>query len=183
MSTKKQRRKLAIGQDPLHWLRQAPVEAQAMTWYRCDTILDVLCVADQFPDGVIAIGPRNLVLFHLQELLTDRAAMKKWAEYSALAYRDRKAYISLFTDYQSALQGSRDRVLHCGGCALPMLDHLTRSIMDAPLEERLAYCLRAHVNAEKQGRKISDNVQRMSVQALNDFEEQHRGEAQPAPHT
>ena len=54
--------------------------------------------------------------------------------------------------------------------------------MDATLEERLAYCLRAHVNAEKQGRKISGNVQRMSVQALNDFEEQHRGEAQPAPH-
>ena len=154
-----------------------------MTWYRCDTILDVLCVADQFPDGVIAIGPRNLVLFHLQELLTDRAAMKKWAEYSALAYRDRKAYISLFTDCQSALQGNYDRVLHCGGCALPMLDHPTRSIMDATLEERLAYCLRAHVNAEKQGRQISDNVKRMSIQALNDYEEQHRDEAQPAPHT
>lgn len=153
-----------------------------MTWYRCDTILDVLCVADQFPDGVIAIGPMNLVLFHLQELVTDRAAMKKWAEYNASADRPRTTYISLFTDYTSALQGNYDRTLHCGGCHLPLLDHPTRSIMDATLEERLAYCLRAHVNAEKQGRKISDNVQRMSTQALNDFEEQHRGEAQPAPH-
>ena len=150
-----------------------------MTWYRCDTILDVLCVADQFPDGVIAIGPRNLVLFHLQELLVDPAAMKKWAEYSALAYRDRKAYISLFTDYQSALLGNYDRVLHCGGCALPMLDRPTRFIMDAPLEERLAYCLRAHVNAAKQGRTLSENVQRMTTQALNDFEESRRDEAKP----
>ena len=150
-----------------------------MTWCCCDSFLEVLCVADQFPEGIIAVGPRNLVLFHLQELLTDRAAMKKWAEYSSSADRGSKIYISLFTDYQSALQGNYDRVLHCGGCTLPMLDHPTRSIMDATLEERLAYCLRAHVNAEKQGRKISGNVQRMSTQALNDFEEQHRDEAQP----
>ena len=153
-----------------------------MSWYRLDTTLEVLCVAADFPEGVLSIGPAHHKFFHLQELVTDREALRRWGGYCDAAM-GRMDYISLFTDLSAALAATKryDQLPTCYGCGLPLLDHSGRSIMDAPLEERLAFCLRAHVNAAKQNRTLSDNVKRMTADALNDYEESRKHEAVPPP--
>lgn len=154
-----------------------------MAWYQCDSILEVLCVAADYPDGVVSMAPWHKKLFNLQELVLDPKAFKNWVQYESGSREisTRRAHLSLFTDYQSALGKRYDSIHNCAGCGLPMLDHPRSSIMDAPLLERLAFCLRAHHNAEKQGRTVSDTVKRIGADALNEYEVGKLQDAEDAP--
>ena len=156
-----------------------------MGWYKCESILDVLLVADQYPDGVLSMAPFHAELYMLGEILADRSAWAKCVKYQldCASMGTRRTHISLFSTRASMLATLRvyDRIFKCHACGAPLIDHPTGAIMAAPLNERLAYCLRAHINAEKQGRAVSDNIKRMSADALNEYEATRAGDAVPPP--
>lgn len=151
-----------------------------MSWYRVNTLLELLAVAGEYPDGIASVGPRHLLHFHLQELVTSPKAFDKWKRYSATqGKKEVVCYISLFTDLKSVVRPNFDAQLLCAGCNLPMLEHPTGADMAAetPLLDRLSFALRAHVNAAKQGRTVSEDVKRIAIGALNEYE---AGKAQDA---
>lgn len=156
-----------------------------MGWFRCESILDVLLVADQYPDGVLSMAPYHEELYMLGEIIADRSAWAKWVKYQreCASMGTRRTHISLFGTRASmfAALHKYDQICRCDACFAPISDHPTGAIMAAPLNERLAYCLRAHINAEKQGRAVSDNIKRMSADALNEYEATRAGDAVPPP--
>ena len=151
-----------------------------MAWYKVDTILELFVVAGDYPEGIVSLGPDHRIHFHLQELVLDHDCYEQWKIYYASNASRKRTFISLFSDYKSSLLKDFDQVRYCGGCKLPLLDHATGETMSTPLLDRLAFALRAHVNANTQGRTVSEDVKRISIGALNEFEAGKFQDAQDA---